>query len=294
MSALRIGALAWRVARGGSVAAWAERLERAVAEAVRNGAQLLFSAEYAPLEVALGSEPDLAAELRTAVARAPEAVAAAQAIARRHGVWLLPGTLPFREPAGPVNRAPLIAPDGTVAWQDKHVMTRFEAEEWGITPGRPPAVFETAFGRIGIAICFDAEFPALVRAQVEAGAWLILVPSCTDTLAGYHRVTLACAARAMENQCFVAMAPTVGGGTVERRARHEPRRGGGVRPGGSRLPCGRRAGPRRAGRGGMGLCRPRSGTAGGGAPRRRGAQPSRMAAAAAALPRAAPRMTQPE
>ena len=49
-----------------------------------------------------------------------------------------------------------------------------------------------------------------MRAQVEAGAWLILVPSCTDTVAGYERVRLAAAARAMENQCFVAMAPTVG------------------------------------------------------------------------------------
>ena len=60
-------------------------------------------------------------------------------------------------------------------------------------------------------ICFDAEFPALVQAaQVEAGAWLILVPTCTDTLHGFNRVRLAAAARAMENQCFVVMAPTVG------------------------------------------------------------------------------------
>jgi predicted amidohydrolase len=71
-------------------------------------------------------------------------------------------------------------------------------------------VFETTFGRIGIAICFDAEFPGLVRAQVEAGAWLILVPTCTDTLHGFHRVRVAAAARAMENQCFVCLAPTVG------------------------------------------------------------------------------------
>ncbi|MBN9507603.1 MAG: carbon-nitrogen hydrolase, partial [Alphaproteobacteria bacterium] len=71
MSAVRIGALAWQVARGGSVAAWAERLDRAVAEAVRSGARLLFTAEYAPLEIALGAEPDLAAELRDAVARGP-------------------------------------------------------------------------------------------------------------------------------------------------------------------------------------------------------------------------------
>jgi len=211
MSYCRVGMLAWRVGRGEGVGAWADRLDRAVAEAAGEGARLLLLPEYSPLEAAAGEQPDIAAELRRGVARAPDAVAAARAVAMRHGVWLVPGTMPFARADGRiVNRAPLIAPDGRVAFQDKHVMTRFEAEEWGIAPGAPPAVFETAFGRVGIAVCFDAEFPSLVRAQVEAGAWLILVPSCTDTLAGYHRVRIACAARAMENQCFVAMAPTVG------------------------------------------------------------------------------------
>ncbi len=210
MSLVRVGALAWSVGRGGGVAAWAERLDRAVAEAVAAGARLLVTAEYAPLEAAFGDGPDLAGELRRALAQADETVAAARAVARRHGAWLLPGTLPVRDGDRVLNRAPLIAPDGGVTFQDKHVTTRFEAEEWGISPGAPPAVFATEFGRIGIAVCFDAEFPHLVRAQVEAGAWLILVPSCTDTLAGYRRVRLAAAARAMENQCFVALAPTVG------------------------------------------------------------------------------------
>jgi predicted amidohydrolase len=50
----------------------------------------------------------------------------------------------------------------------------------------------------------------LVRRQIEAGAELVLVPSCTDTLAGYHRVALSCRARALENQCFVVQSPTVG------------------------------------------------------------------------------------
>jgi predicted amidohydrolase len=45
---------------------------------------------------------------------------------------------------------------------------------------------------------------------VEAGAALILVPSCTDTLAGYCRVRVGCQARALENQCYVVQAPTVG------------------------------------------------------------------------------------
>jgi predicted amidohydrolase len=45
---------------------------------------------------------------------------------------------------------------------------------------------------------------------VEAGAWLILAPTCTDTAHGFSRVRIAARARAMENQCFVAVAPTVG------------------------------------------------------------------------------------
>jgi predicted amidohydrolase len=71
-------------------------------------------------------------------------------------------------------------------------------------------VLETDFGRIGIAICYDVEFPSLVRAQAEAGAWLILAPSCTDSLHGFNRVRLSARARALENQCFVAVSPTVG------------------------------------------------------------------------------------
>lgn len=210
MTVLRIGLCQWRIGHGGSVGAWADRLDVQVAAAARRGAELVVMPEYAPIELAAGATPDLVGELARAVAAASDAVAAARDVARRHAVWLVPGSLPVRDGSRIRNRAPLIAPDGRVAWQDKHVMTRFEAEEWGVTPGDPPSVFETPWGRIGIAICFDAEFPALVRAQVEAGAWLILVPSCTDTMAGFNRVRIAAAARAMENQCFVAMTPTVG------------------------------------------------------------------------------------
>jgi len=207
---LRLGLLQWKIARAQGIAAWAARLESEVATAARAGAQLLVMPEYAPLEAAAGATPDLAAELAFAVAHADQAVAAAAAIARAHNVWLLPGTLPFHVNGTLHNRAPLIDPTGRVAFQDKHVMTRFEAESWNISPGAPPSVFETPWGRIGIAVCFDLEFPTLVRAQIEAGAWLILAPSCTDTLAGFNRVRIAAAARAMENQCFVAIAPTVG------------------------------------------------------------------------------------
>jgi len=210
MSPLVLGVLPWRVRPAPGLAAWADRLEDEVALAASRGANMLVMPEYAPLQAAVQPHPDLAGELADGQALAAEMVAAAQLVARRHGVWLLPGTMPFPSEAGPQNRAPLIRPDGRVAFQDKHVMTRFEAELWGIRPGRPPGVFDTDWGRIGIAICYDLEFPALVRAQVAAGAWLILAPSCTDTQAGFNRVRIAARARAMENQCFVAVAPTTG------------------------------------------------------------------------------------
>ncbi|HEY0419138.1 MAG TPA: nitrilase-related carbon-nitrogen hydrolase [Acetobacteraceae bacterium] len=207
---MRIGLLQWRMRPGTGLDGWAARLDAEAGEAARAGAGLLVMPEYAPIEMACGPVPDLPRELADTARQAEAAVDAARAVARKWAVWLLPGSLPFRADGLIRNRAPLIAPDGRLAFQEKHVMTRFEAEEWGVSAGQLPSVFETAWGRIGIAICFDLEFPHLVRAQVEAGAWLILAPSCTDTLRGFNRVRIAARARAMENQCFVALAPTVG------------------------------------------------------------------------------------
>ena len=207
---LRLALAQWRIERPAGVAGWLARLDREVATAVAAGAELLVLPEYAAMEAAAGEAPDLAAELARAMEHSAEILDGARAIATRHGAWLIPGSWPFATPAGPVNRAPLLAPDGAVRFQDKHVMTRFETERWGILPGEPPSVFDTPWGRIGIAVCFDVEFPILVRAQVAAGAWLVLVPACTDTMHGFHRVRAAIAARALEGQCFCAMAPTVG------------------------------------------------------------------------------------
>ena len=207
---LRLGVLAWQVQPRPGLAAWTDRLEAEVAHAAQAGAQMLLMPEYAPVEMACQPTPDLPRELSTACDLAQKAITAAATIARRHSVWLLPGSFAVRSGAAVHNRAPLISPNGLVAFQDKHVMTRFEAETWGVSAGAPPSVFPTPWGPVGIAICYDLEFPALVRAQVEAGAWLILAPACTDTRAGFNRVQIAARARAMENQCFVALAPTVG------------------------------------------------------------------------------------
>lgn len=213
---LRLGLLQYPVERPADLAAWAAKLDRWIAEA-KGRADLLVLPEYACAELgpALAGRhaPDEAAELAAMVEAADAVLAAMRAAAMRHAVWLLPGSLPMRRADGSgavVNRAPLFAPDGRMAVQEKRAMTRFERERWGIARGADPQVFDTPWGRLGISVCYDVEFPKHVRAQVEAGAWLVLVPACTDTMHGFNRVRFAAQARALENQCFVALSPTVG------------------------------------------------------------------------------------
>jgi predicted amidohydrolase len=196
-----------------SFKAFITRIERLASEAAMQGADLLALPEYSAMVLAGASvhSPNLAAERDAVVAQADELVAALQTIAARHRIYLLGGTLPMRDADGHIrNRAPFIGPSGTLAFQDKQAMTRFEAEQWGITGGQGPVVFNTRFGPIGVSICYDAEFPLHVRAQVTAGARLMLIPSCTDSAAGFNRVRLSARARAIENQCYAAVIPLVG------------------------------------------------------------------------------------
>jgi predicted amidohydrolase len=204
--------LQYQVTAIASIEDYAAKLDRLVAEGAR-GAELLVLPEYACMELAAaftGGDASAHRELVAVCGQSRRLLEAMRAAAIQHRVWLLPGSLPWHDDGGVRNRAPLIAPNGTVRFQDKRVMTRFETEQWGVRPGGLPSVFETPWGLVGIAICYDVEFPALVRAQVAAGAWLILVPTCTDTIHGFNRVRISAQARALENQVFVAVAPTVG------------------------------------------------------------------------------------
>lgn len=214
MKPIRLGLLQYPVERPDGIAGFAAKLDRWFGQATPH-ADLLVLPEYACVELGAAlvgrDATDEATELAAMVDAADAILAAFRAAALRHNTWLLAGTLPMRRADGRVvARAPLIAPDGRAAFQEKRMMTRFEAERWGISAGADPDVFDTPWGRIGISICYDVEFPKHVRTQVEAGAWLILSPSCTDTRHGANRVTIGARARAMENQCFVATTPTVG------------------------------------------------------------------------------------
>ena len=195
-------------------AAWEAKLARWVAEAADAGAKLAVFPEYGGMELT-ALDPATVADLHASIAALQPLIARIDAVhaalAARHGLHILAASLPVRGEDGRFrNHARLFTPGGKMGTQQKIVMTRFERELWGIAAGGPIRVFATELGMIGVAICYDAEFPLLVRAQAEAGAELILVPSATDTLHGWHRVRVGARARALENQCYVVQSPVVG------------------------------------------------------------------------------------
>lgn len=194
---------------------YAAKIRRRVDAAAGEGAALLVFPEYFSMELAAlfgeGVYSDLRRQLDAMQDVLPDFLALFAGEAERRGVHVLAGSFPVRVAGGRYrNRAFLLRPDGTREFQDKLQMTRFEAEQWGISGGDEIRVFDTALGRLGVSVCYDAEFPMIARRQVEAGADVVLVPSCTDTRAGYWRVRIGCQARALENQCYVVQAPTVG------------------------------------------------------------------------------------
>ena len=110
-----------------------------------------------------------------------------------------------------VNRAFVVSPNGTQAYQDKFFMTPFERFEWGISSSEKVlTVFETKKGNFGIQICYDSEFSFGSRELCNAGADLILMPSCTETIRGANRVHVGARARALENQCYTLVSQTIG------------------------------------------------------------------------------------
>jgi len=215
---VKVAACQYPIEPVGSMAAWTAKLDRLIAEAARGGARLVVIPEYASMELTSvlprAAQADLGLQLEHLQALLPEYRGVYAELARRYGVYVLAGSFPERVGLADGdqfrNRARLYAPSGVDGVVEKLQMTRFERERWGVARGDGGVVFDTELGAIGVAICYDSEFPLLVRRLVEQGARIVLVPSCTDAMSGYWRVRIACQARALENQCYVVQAPTVG------------------------------------------------------------------------------------
>ena len=211
---LKVAAAQYPIDQPATLDAWRDKIVRWVADGAATGAEVLVFPEYAAIEqaAALGEKVygDLDATLQAVAELEGDRVALHQDLAAKHRVHILVGSGPSRKGEGRfVNAAQLVTPKGSVGIQEKLIMTPFETD-WGISAGTQLRVFDTVLGLVGINICYDSEFPLIARAMAEAGAELLLVPSCTERVSGYHRVRTGSRARALENQIATVVSPTVG------------------------------------------------------------------------------------
>ncbi|HAH57334.1 MAG: bifunctional GNAT family N-acetyltransferase/carbon-nitrogen hydrolase family protein [Lentimicrobium sp.] len=100
--------------------------------------------------------------------------------------------------------------DGSVERYEKLHITPDEAKVWGMKGGTQLKTFDTDCGKIGVLICYDVEFPELSRLLAAEGMDFLFVPYLTDTQNGFSRVRHCAQSRAIENECFVAIAGSVG------------------------------------------------------------------------------------
>jgi predicted amidohydrolase len=217
--AMRIATAAYPLDWFDDWAAFEDKARNWVSDAAAQGAQLLVFPEYGAMELATLAGRDVALDLEQSLHAVsdliPKADALYKSLAQEFGVHILTPSAPVFDtavhPSRPVNRTRLIAPNGKSDVQDKQIMTMFERDPWDVATGSGPLkLFDTTLGKVGVLICYDSEFPLLGRALIEAGAEYILVPSCTEALAGYWRVRIGAISRALEGQCVTAMASIVG------------------------------------------------------------------------------------
>lgn len=132
-------------------------------------------------------------------------------LASTHRICVIGGSHLHRDARGRArNRSVFAHRDGRLELRTKLHATPDERESWGVVGGDAVEAIDTDCGRIGILTGYDSEFPELAREMVDQGAEVLFVPFLTDRPSGYWRVRHCCAARAIENQCFVVMAGSVG------------------------------------------------------------------------------------
>lgn len=133
-------------------------------------------------------------------------------LATKHRMYVVAGSLPTMDEGDErlFNESYIFGPSGDHGLQPKLHMTRWEREEWKVSPGRGLRIFETDMGRLAITICYDVEFPELAREAARNGCFMLICPSCTDDRQGFLRVRYCAQARCIENTMYVVHSCTVG------------------------------------------------------------------------------------
>jgi predicted amidohydrolase len=122
-------------------------------------------------------------------------------MAKKHGIWLLPGSIFEKRGEEIYNTATVYNPDGEVVTRYSK-MFPFYPYEVGVQPGKEFCVFDVPdIGKFGVSICYDMWFPETVRTLTVMGAEVILHPTLTGTIDREIELSIA-RASAATNQCY--------------------------------------------------------------------------------------------
>ncbi len=190
--------------------AFTSKVETVVSKAKDDGAQLLLLPEYCGIEVTPNQTNGDLALFKDIQPWLPRYLEFYQQLAKQYQMYIQPGTIMVETANHQFNnRAYFFSPSGNYGYQDKMQLVVSEKSETLLQGGTSQTLFKTSIGLIGIAVCYDSEFPEIVRNLANKGAKLILVPSYTPSMRSFLRVYHCCHARAIENQCYVLMASAI-------------------------------------------------------------------------------------
>ncbi|RTY96009.1 bifunctional GNAT family N-acetyltransferase/carbon-nitrogen hydrolase family protein [Flavobacterium sp. GT3R68] len=133
-----------------------------------------------------------------------------QEFAISYNINIITGSMPYLDKGTLYNVGFLCKRDGTSEMYAKIHVTPNEVLHWGMKGGSNIQTFDTDCGKIGIMICYDVEFPEQARLMADEGMNILFVPFLTDTQNAYMRVKICAQARAIENECYVAIAGCIG------------------------------------------------------------------------------------
>jgi len=210
-SQVRVAIIQWQMRLSDSFEAWLKQVEYFVDSMSEYEADFVLFPEFfnAPL-MGMGDQENQFEAIRFLATFAKQSVEALSHLAVTYNINIVAGSIPEMEGSTLYNNAYLLRRDGTVAMQPKIHITPHEQWAWVIEGGDSLQVFETDAGRIGILICYDVEFPELARLLAKQHMDILFVPFWTDTKNGFLRVQRCAQARAIENECYVAIGGSVG------------------------------------------------------------------------------------
>ncbi len=210
-SNVRIGIVQWQMRATASLEDFFQQIEFFVDTVSGYKADCVLFPEFfnAPM-MALTNESAASAAIRGMAAFTEPIKTRMMELAVSYNINVIAGSMPVYEDGMLYNVSYLCRRDGTVDEQYKLHVTPDEASYWGMRGGDKVKCFDTDFGKIGILVCYDVEFPELSRILSDEGMKILFVPFWTDTKNAYQRVRICAQARAIENECYVAITGSVG------------------------------------------------------------------------------------